>query len=74
MTGLLGGHKYGVVELRGRISQCSANVIRLQIGKIGQNLAFTGAGRKHAKNVGHTDSHPPETGPSVALIRPDRDS
>ena len=50
-----------MAELRHRIGKRCADIVTLQIGKVGKDLIFAGAAGQHFGDIDHTDAHPADT-------------
>jgi hypothetical protein len=63
-----------VIDLGGGVLQAGPNVRGLQIGKVGQNLRFTGPTGEHVEDILDPYAHVPNAGASAALFGIKRDA
>ena len=61
-------HQHGMINLPRCVAQCGLQVLRFQIGEIGQDLLAALPSGKERKDVLHTDPHTADAGPAATLI------
>jgi hypothetical protein len=57
-----------MVEAPHRITQASGDIVRFQVGISLKNLALALAACQEIEDIGHSDSHPTDTGAAPALV------
>ena len=68
------GDKDGMVEIARRIGNAGADVFRLQIGEVGEDLLLSCPSGKHVQYVLDANPHPADARPPAALIRIEGDA
>ena len=63
-----------MIGLTGGIFDGGENVVPFDAGVISENLLKACSGAEQGKNIGDTNAHPPNTGPSATLRVINRDS
>jgi len=63
-----------VIDLGGGVLEAGPDVGGLQIGKVGQNLRFTGPTCEHVEDILDSDAHMADAGASAALFGIKRDA
>ena len=61
-------HQHGMVNLPRCVAQGGLQVLRFQIGEIGQDLLAALPSGKECKGVLHTDPHAADAGPAATLV------
>jgi hypothetical protein len=63
-----------VVGLLGSEGKTSADILLLQIRKIGEDLGLADTGSQQIENILHSDAHAADAWATAALIRVERDA
>jgi len=61
--------EHGMIEPPRRVEQYSGDIVRLQVWIVVEDLRRALTSRQKLQNVDDTDTHPPNTGTSSALLR-----